>query len=307
MKNVKPKNPVDGYAFSAQTLGGSGKAQPPKVGKERNPLQPRLLDAIEHKKRVYVDDQKRLYVALSAPLFFRLALSPDDDDPSYLFHGPDSQVPLPVHLDGPGAHSIRHPASHNDPGFKVYVYADAAPPTTLVHFSDVPLYQGQDRLFFGKGLTATLGAQDDMTGVQQTYLSLDEGVFTVYKDLMSFVQEKTYRLRYYSVDNVGNSERVSELTFSLDGSSPIVTAKFSGANANPGAQEPIYPVGTTLEMTAFDAGSGVDRLVLAVNSAPEQSYSAPVRFERAGDYTVVIRATDKVGNAENQILRFKIN
>ena len=292
-----------------QTLGGSGKGQAPQVNqdKDRKGPKPRVLDPIEHKKRIYVDNEKRLYVALSAPIFLRLALSPNDGDPSYLFHAPGSQVALPFHLDGPGVHSIRHPASHNDPGFKVNVYADAAAPTTKTRFSDAPYYQDGERAFFGKGLSVTLDAQDDMTSVQQTYLSLDDALFTVYKEQLSFAQEKPYRLRYYSVDNVGNSERVAELTFSVDVNSPTVTARFSGASIGSVAQELSYPSGTTLEMTATDAGSGVDRLVLAVNSEPEQAYSAPVRFDRPGDYTVVVRATDKVGNSENQILRFKIN
>ena len=129
------------------------------------PPAPRLLDPVEHKKRVFVDEQKRLYVSLSAPLFLRLALSPVDNDPSYLVHGlGDSEVALPFYLDGPGR-------------------------------------------------------------------QLNEAVDTM---------------------------------------------------------------------------SGLDRLVYAVNSDPEQPFTQAVQFDRAGDYTIVIRASDHVDNSENQILRFSI-
>jgi hypothetical protein len=288
----------------------AGRQQGGRVSlRERRGPIPRILDPVEHKKRVYVDEQKRLYVALSAPLFLRLALSPEDDDASYLFHGPtDAQVAMPFYLDGPGRHTITHPAGRKAPGFTTYLYADAGAPVSTVVFNDTPMYMDGSMVYYGKGLQATVQSKDDMTGVMHTYISLNDSIYTTYKTDLSFPEEKSYRLRYYGVDNVGNSEPVAELSFAVDATPPRIDVRFSGTGiqAAGASDQPVYPVNTTLTMEARDGLSGVDRLVYAINSDPEQSFTGPVQFDRPGEYTVVIRAIDRVGNAENQILRFKV-
>lgn len=268
---------------------------------------PELREAMPHENRVYVDDQKRVHIALSAPLYLRVALSPDDNDPNYLLHGPvDSQVALPFYLDGPGKHNISHPGGRGGPGFTAYVYADASPPVSTLMLAGAKMHASGNGLYFSNGLQAEIEATDDMTGVQNIFYTLGDSLYSPYKAPIAFTAEKAYRIRYYAVDNVGNPEAVGELSFTVDASSPSIEARFSSSAVTPG-ETPVYAAGVVLEMEADDALSGVARLAYAVNEAPEKLYETPVRFETPGDYTVVIRAADRVGNSENQILRFKVN
>lgn len=267
---------------------------------------PKLLEAITHKKRVYVDAQKRVHVALSAPLYLRVALSPDDNDPNYLLQGPgDSQVAIPFYLDGPGRHHITHPDGRRGDGFSTNVYADGQAPVSTVQLTGGARYTGRTAVYFTKGVQMTMQASDDITGLQTIYITFGDSLYTPYKKSFSFNEEKANRIRYYSVDNVGNSEAVAELSFTIDATSPTIEVRFSGAASS--GETPVYATGTTLEMEAHDTLSGLARLVYAINDAPEKPFDTPVRFDTPGDYTVVIRAADNVGNSENQILRFKIN
>lgn len=266
----------------------------------------RILKAVEHRKRVYVDEQKRLYVALSAPLYIRLSLSPVDDDGSYLLHDPkDTEAAVPFYLDGPGRHSINHPGALGKAGTTMHVYADGKGPTTTASLSGADVYKSNGHTYYGKGLKVSIESTDDMTGVQQTYVARDDTVFTLYQAPFMLSFERQYQIRYYGVDNVGNSESISEITFTVDATPPIINVRFS--NAGSGSEDrSVYPVGTKVEMEAVDTLSGLGRLAYAVNSDPEQVFTQSVSFDTAGDYTVVVRASDRVGNSENQLLRFSI-
>ena len=275
----------------------------------REAPKPIILDPIDHQKRIYVDERKQLYVALSAPLFVRLALSPVDSDPAYLMHGPKkSQTPVPMYMDGPGIHTLRHPPGRGKPGYTYYLYADASAPTTTARFSGASVYMDDTGVYYGSEVMAAISAIDDMTGVQRIYTALNDSLYTLYKTPFTFTEEQRYRLRYYAVDNVGNSEAVAELNFAVDYTPPAITVRFSGPNTgrSDAGDKPVYPLQSMLEMEAADNLSGVDRLMYAINSDPEQPFMQPVQFDQAGDYTVVIRAIDNVGNAENQVLRFRV-
>lgn len=274
---------------------------------DREGPNPKLLGIITHKKQVYVNDKKQVHVALSAPLFLRLALSPDDNDPTYLLHGNgDTHAAVPFYLDKAGKHRISHVGGQGVPGFTAHVYADDMAPVSTLQFTGATMYAAGGPVYFGKGLKATIRATDDFTGLQTVYYTLQDSVYIPFKDPISFDEQNTYRLRYYAVDNVGNSEAVAELTFTIDISSPTIDVKFSGPAYSPG-ETPVYAVGVSLEMEARDALSGLARLAYALNDEPEKLFERPLRFETRGDYTIVIRAADHVGNPENQILRFKVN
>ena len=246
-------------------------------------------------------------MALSSPLFVRVALTPVDD-PSFLLHQPNNlEVAVPFYLDGPGRHSIQHPGElgRESQGTIMHIYADAEGPTTTALFSGAKGYSSGSDVYYGGGLSVTIESIDDMAGVQQTFASKDDTVFARYTQPFTFTTQGEHRLRYYGFDNVGNSEPVSELSLTIDPSPPVINVRFSNAGSG-SSDKPVYPSGTVLEMEAVDTMSGLERLAYAVNSEPERPFSGGVTFDNPGEFTVVIRASDRVGNSENQILRFTV-
>ncbi|SCE93517.1 OmpL47-type beta-barrel domain-containing protein [Micromonospora mirobrigensis] len=77
-----------------------------------------------------------------------------------------------------------------------------------------------------------------------------------------------------------------------DTTAPTVTAAVTGTKDAAGA----YVGGATVNLSATDAGSGVDKVEYAVDGGAWGVYAAPVTVNAAGLHTVGYRATDKAGN-----------
>src|SRR6185369_15002872 len=84
------------------------------------------------------------------------------------------------------------------------------------------------------------------------------------------------------------------ITFKIDVDAPKTTVTLTGDRGDPG----FYRGPVSIALSATDADSGVDRIVVAVDGAASAPVTDPVELTTSGTHKVVVRAYDRAGNAE---------
>jgi len=172
------------------------------------------------------------------------------------------------------------------------VLDDVTPPVTVPVF-DPPSGCG----WWTPGVTLTLTATDDESGVNVTYVQVDEEAWVVYTHCLSFGYEGWFVVRFYSVDNAGNVEDVKQVVVKIDATAPVTTAVLDPPN--PDGENGWYVGNITVTLDAFDPayGSGVNATYYRANGDPAwYLYTQPVVWY-AGD-TFECYSVDNVGNRE---------
>ena len=187
-----------------------------------------------HKKVVYENDGN-IYVQKQMPLYLKFSVEPNGQN--YNFHSkgtPDFADPM--YLDTEGINFIRSKWAVNkdtkrkkNPEEEILyeIYADGIPPTSKIKLSGAPHFKKQGIDYYGKGLKISLSSMDWISGVQQTYFSMNGG-YQNYNGSLNPDIEKTYDVYYYSVDNVGNVEKTQHLSFVSDLTPPSTSKYFEG-------------------------------------------------------------------------------
>ncbi|WP_212732799.1 cupredoxin domain-containing protein, partial [Streptomyces sp. TP-A0874] len=102
---------------------------------------------------------------------------------------------------------------------------------------------------------------------------------------------------YYHCTIPGHSLMSGVLVVTGDGDEdttpPEVSAELTGQKDPDGA----FIGGATIELTASDSGSGVERIEYALDGGEYAGYSAPVLVDAVGEHSVDYRAVDRAGNA----------
>ena len=250
----------------------------------------------DHKKTTYTDSIGRFIIHVDLPLYLYVSTSPDET-PRRLVRN-DKKENDPIYLDGPGIHRIRHQdaVNHRDDYFDIY--ADGLAPKTAISLTGAPTVVNNGVTYFGKNLTATLSATDDMSGVKQIFLSTDNNNFAPYRTIDTS-KEGNYSLSFYSVDQVGNVETVKQRDFVLDFSAPVTNHQFEGM-----FKDEIIAKNSTISLISTDNFSGVERIMYRFNSEPEKLYKPgsliPFTHLSDGLHTLYYYAEDRVKNKETE-------
>jgi hypothetical protein len=145
-----------------------------------------------------------------------------------------------------------------------------------------------------------INAKDDVSGVKQIDVMMDDSQFGPYNNPVGFDQEGKHVLFYKVEDNVGNISPLKSYEFILDKTAPeteIVSDKkiikigdtvFTGSNNNFG-------------ILAQDAYSGVKSVTYAIDAAAEATYDKPLApIGTNGLHQIVFSAADNVGNVSEK-------
>ena len=240
-----------------------------------------------HKHQVYVDELGAVFWPSDLPFWIRLSPSPQDDAPSFLLNtiyeaegdettgrkskqfgaltptssGEDSTTQTEryrasgLSLEIQGQQFVRwvNYLTRQESLFKFV--ADGAPPVSTLKLRQAPVYTKDGHTFFGKGLVATLSAEDALSGVRDSFYSLDGVAFVRYESELHLGEEKHYSLRHYAVDHVGYASEPQESVFTVD-LTPPTTAHATEQNL----------IGDTLStssqirLSSEDALSGVQKV-----------------------------------------------
>lgn len=257
--------------------------------------------------KVYVDSvNNKLYWPMDKPFWVRLATSPDPDAPSYLLQRvtPDSEITTDqynkqgIALEIRNGQFIRWFNYVTKANTELEFFSDGDPPVTKATCTGAPTTVIADKTYYGVGLRCSLASQDELSGVDTTYVSVNNEPWKPYTGELSLNKEMDVVFRYYATDKVGWAETPSALRFTVDLTPPATTHAIEG-NA----------IGTVLSSQAkFRITSG-DTLsgVAIVNARFDKQDFKPVTDEQVavdalpdGDHTLSYYAVDKVENKETE-------
>ncbi len=245
----------------------------------------------EHKKKKYIDSIGRYYQQASLPLYFYVSTSPDESPTQLLVN----DKPKPIYLEGHGVHGIKHHNVITNEIETFDVYADGITPITKSFFSGAPFYSTPSMRYYGKGLSISLDFKDEMSGVEATYISRNGDAFKKYTKTQ-VTEEGKQTLNYYSVDNVGNVEKVKTETFTVDISAPNTFHNIVGIST-----ENVISTGSTIYLTVEDNLAGVAVTSYHFDGEKAKVYTGgniPFQYLIDGNHTLYYNSIDNVKNIE---------
>jgi hypothetical protein len=265
----------------------------------------------EHPNKVYVDPAAgKIYVPNGTPLYVRLAISPEEGAKSYLLRNEaskDASQPVkPFYFEGDhGEHSLLHNQEHWLSKEKhkpispdiFFIFEDGRAPKTAVTASEAPFVVNAGRKIFGKPVKFTVEATDDGSGVAETLVSVDGFDFSNYLGPLPFNTDRNFTFARYSVDNVGNAEKVVFKPYAIDLTPPTTTHEllnnFDGNVLSPKAR---------IRLGSKDEKAGVKRTVYRFDDGEQAGYDRKkpltVKALPEGDHTLTYSAVDRVRNEE---------
>ncbi|MBN6035991.1 OmpL47-type beta-barrel domain-containing protein [Amycolatopsis sp. 195334CR] len=144
-----------------------------------------------------------------------------------------------------------------------------------------------------------LSATDDNSGVDKVEYQLDGGAWTAYTAPVQVTAVGAHMVHYRATDKAGNASQEGMSSFTIveggggeDTTPPVVAAKVTG-NQDPDGN---YVGSASVELTATDEGSGVDKVEYQLDGGAWTAYTAPVVVSTPGAHMLHHRATDKAGN-----------
>lgn len=253
----------------------------------------------EHKKGSYVDSLNRYYQHVDLPVYLYISTSPNDANPTPLkeISNKDKEVKA-IYLDGPGVHQIKHMDAIHKKNDVFNVYGDNKAPVSTLNISTVPMYKSRDNLFYGKNLSISLTAKDDMSGVKQSYISINGSEYTNYVDKIKFDKEGDYTVKYYTVDNVGNVEEPKTFQFTVDLTAPKTFHNVIGI-----ASGQVISGSSRIYLDKEDNKSGIESTYYYFDNEQSKILTGKeIQFKHLdnGEHTLYYWSTDKVKNQEEK-------
>ena len=251
-----------------------------------------------HQKKIYVDAEGRVFWQVGLPVYMTLASMPDGTDGTRIKAAKQKQMESfsdPMYWEGHGVHYIKHQDAREGREVAFEVWADGILPVSLVELKNAPKSVQDGHLFFGKNLIADIKTADELSGVAQTYYSIDSTEYKNYTEVLPFNENKEYVLAYYGVDKVGNVEKPKSVKFTVDLEAPTTEHKILGDRFGD-----IFAPTTTIDLIAADRSSGVQITKYRFNEEAWLNYTGTISLQnlKEGDYVFTYYTIDKVQNQE---------
>ena len=260
---------------------------------------------LEHPNKIYKSPDGKLYVNRNDPIYLRIATDSVPDGESHLLRSEEtSEYANPMYFDTEGFNTIRSPWKV-DPETRKYVYpkedvvfavyADSKPPSSRVDFGTEDIVTEDNTVYAGEPLTLQFNTSDGLSGVENVYYSMDGAPYQALQQPIKIDREKSFVLRYYAVDHVGNAEKPRQVSVVTDLSNPQTTHQIEGDQ-----YENIISGRSEIHIQAEDEVTGVHQTWFTIDGSEARPYRAPIRGKdlSEGEHMITYYSVDKVNNSE---------
>jgi outer membrane protein OmpA-like peptidoglycan-associated protein len=159
---------------------------------------------------VYTDAKGQVYTKVNSPA--HLFIAPVDSLIKLTKVPNSDKQSNPMIWDREGTHYIVHRDSERNITNRFKIIADGTPPHTNLDFESGLFFHIDKNFFADKNATINLSARDNLSGVKESFYSIDREPFKKLNQPFALNSEGEFNLRVYSVDNVGNIEQPKEFT-----------------------------------------------------------------------------------------------
>lgn len=270
----------------------------PNYSKSQEPL--------THKNKIYRANNGKLYVNKDLPIYFRIATSSDDNSESYLLmpSSDSKKYANPMYLDTEGYNTFRSPSKVDTITKKtiyplediIYeLYSDSKPPITKFAFEDKKYYKKDSIFYFGEKIIVKFNTSDATSGLEDTYFSINEQAYKKLTSQIELNEEIIYKIKYYSVDNVGNAETPKSIYIKLDITNPTTML-----SVEPDHYNDIVSSRSKITLESLDENSKIKKTVFAINGGTFYNYHKPIVISglKEGEHNIAYYSIDNAGNKE---------
>jgi hypothetical protein len=148
--------------------------------------------------------------------------------------------------------------------------------------------------WYVSAVQVSLGASDNVSGLQASYYQVDGGSAQTYTSPFSISANGPHTIEFWSVDAAGNTEAHQTRTVRIDTAAPVTGAAVSGTAGTNGW----YASAVQVSLSAADNSSGVQASYYQVDGGPVQTYANPFSISANGQHTVQYWSVDAAGNSE---------
>ena len=265
-------------------------------------------EPLKHEKKVYRSPDGKLYLNKDLPIFFSIATSANDNAKKYLLYPSEGSKPYanPMYLDTEGYNTFRSPSKVDTVTKKVIyplediiyeIYSDSKAPVTKFSFENKKYFKSENIHYFGEIINVKLNPTDATSGVEKTYYSINGEAFKELINNISLDKELLYKIKYYSVDNVGNAETPKLITIKIDLTSPVTKL-----TVNPDLYNDIISPRSKIQLESSDENSKIKKTVFSINEGTFYNYHKPIVISglKEGEHTITYYSIDNAGNEENK-------
>ena len=249
----------------------------------------------EHEKKSYVDSANKYYQQADLPVYLYISTSPDGE--KVPLKEASKPKPEPIYLDGHGVHNLRHINAEEKRVENFQIYADGIAPKSTASLTEAPVYRQGAKVFYGKGLSISIKASDELSGIGEVLYSENGGAYLPYTSVIQPQKQGSYTYSYYAVDNVGNVEKVKTTSFMFDTEAPKTYYKIVGIT-----DEKVVSLSTQITFVAEDSISGVAATYYSFDDEAFQPYKGgviPISGLDNGEHMLTFYSVDNVKNEES--------
>lgn len=259
----------------------------------------------QEKPGVYMNGEGKLFMNKQLPVYLWISTSPDENAERYRLTSDSSKkYSNPMYFDTEGRNTFRSPSCVDTVTKQVVypmadivfdVYADGRPPVTRANLAGKNAVTRNGISCFSGRVELSLSASDDGSGLAASYYALNGKPYAVFSGPLTLEEEGNYTLAWYSVDHVGNHEKMQERKFMVDNSAPVTTFTIDGMT-----DKKFVSSRASITLKSTDGLSGVKAIYYRINNGPETPYSTPIPASRLADgkSNISFYAVDHLSNRE---------
>lgn len=252
----------------------------------------------------YRDSTDQLFWNKSKPIY--LWISHDNKEFSEL--NPIQPEASPLYFDTEGPNFIRTKWLVNSKNqyvnpkqealFKIII--DSKPPVSTASFIAKDSYTYNGKVFYTNDLKVKLTAKDQYAGVHSIYYSLDSSNYIKYTESIHFGSDSNFNIKFYAIDNVGNKEEISNLSYIADNNNLKFSVDASPPETILLSKERIFSSKDKIELKSSDKGVGTFATIYKIDTGDFKNLTDFVRLSnlKSGEHVLYYYSIDRINNTE---------